>query len=96
MPFRYGVDQSLIAAVLFEALFDFSMCRARSLEIAFVYHYDIGKIEHDDFLQLQSASVIGVHYKYRLMDDAIFLKWHGFLASPYSFDNHVIESRPGE
>ena len=96
MPFRNCVDQSLTTAVLLQALFDFAVRRARTLKIAFVYHYDIGKIEHDDFLQLQPASVIGIHYKYRLVDNPIFLKWHGFLAGAHSFDNDVVESRSGE
>ena len=96
MPFCYCVDQSLITAVLFQTLFDFGVRGARALKIAFVYHYDIGKIEHDDFLQLQPASVIGIHYKYRLVDNTIFLKWHGLLARPHRFDDHIVEFRPGE
>ena len=96
MSFCYCVDESLITAVLFQTLFNFGVSRTRALKIALVYHYDISEIEHDDFLQLQAASVIGVHYKYGLIDDAIFLKRHGLLASSHSFDNHVVESRPGE
>ena len=96
MPFCYCINQPLITSVLFQTLFDFSVRSTGALKIAFVYHYDIGKIEHHDFLQLQPAAVIRVHYQYSLVDNAIFLKWHRLLASAHRFNDHVIERRPGE
>ena len=96
MPFCYGINQPLIPPVLIQALFDFSVRSTCALKIAFVYDYDVGKIEHDDFLQLQPAAVIRIHYEYSLVDNPIFLKRHGLLTSAHSFDDHVIESRPGE
>ena len=96
MPFCNGVNQPLITAVLFQALFDLRMRGACALKIAFVDHYDVGKIEHHDFLQLQPAAVIRVHYQYSLIDDTIFLKRHRLLASAHCFNDHVIELRAGE
>ena len=63
MPFCNRVDQLLVAAVLFQALFDLGMRRAGALEIAFVHHHNVGEIEHNDLLQLQPASVIRVHHE---------------------------------
>ena len=96
MPFCHCVNQPLITPVLFQALFDFRVRSSGTLKIAFVHHYDIGKIQHHDFLELQPAAVIRVHYQYSLVDNATFLKWHRLLASPHGFNDHVIERRPGE
>ena len=95
MPFCHCVNQLLITPVLFQPLFDFRMRSPGALEVALVYHYDVGKIEHDDFLQLQPAAVIRIHYQHRLIDNAIFLKRHRLLASADRFNDHVIERRPG-
>ncbi len=96
MAFCNGIEQPLITAVLVQALFDFGMRSTGALKIAFVHHYDIGKVEHHDFLQLQPAAVIRVHYQHGLIDDAIFLKRHRLLAGAHCFNDHVIEPRPGE
>src|SRR5437867_11529497 len=45
------IDQLLVVAVLFEALFDFRMRRACTLQIALVHHHNVSEIEHDDLLQ---------------------------------------------
>ena len=96
MPFCHRDDQPLITPVLLQALFDFRVRRTGALKIAFVHHHDIGKIEHHDFLQLQPAAVIRVHYQYSLIDHAIVLKRHRLLASAHRFNDHVIERRLGE
>ena len=74
MPFCHCVNQPLITPVLFQALFDFRVGSSGTLKIAFVHDYDIGKIQHHDFLELQPAAVIRVHYQYSLVDNAIFLR----------------------
>src|SRR6266542_903037 len=96
MSFCNGVDQPLITPVLFQTLFDFGVRSAGALEIAFVYHHGISKIEHYDFLQLQSAAVVGVHHQNSRIDNAIFLKRHRLLAGADGFYDYVIEPRPSE
>ena len=76
MPFCDCVDQSLVAPVLFQALFDLGMRRAGALQIAFVHDHNVGEIEHDDLLQLQTAAIIGVHYQHGKIDNSILLKRH--------------------
>ena len=96
MTFRDGVQQTLLPAILFEALFDFGVRGLRSLQIAFIHDHDVGQVEHDDLLQLQTAPVIRVHHQHRLIDNSIFLKRHRFLTGADSFDDDIIESRPRE
>ena len=50
MPFCNGIDELLVSPVLIETLLDFRVRSARSLEIAFVHHYDVSQIEHHDLL----------------------------------------------
>jgi len=64
MPFCDGVNELLPATVLFQTLFDFAVGGASALKIALVHYHDIGQIEHDDFLQLQPAAIIGIHYQH--------------------------------
>ena len=91
MPFRNGIDQPLITAVLLQTLLDFDVRRSSALEIAFVHHDDVREIEHHDFLQLQPAAVIRIHHQHREIDNSIFLKRHRLLASADGLDNDVIE-----
>ena len=91
MPFCHRIDQSLITPVLLQALFDFRVRGARALKIAFVHHHNVGKIEHHDFLQLQPAAVIRVHYQHSLIDNTVFLERHRLLASTHRLNDHVIE-----
>ena len=93
MPFCNGIDQALITPVLFQALLDFGMRGPSALKIAFVDHHGIGKIEHHDFLQLQPASVIGVHHQDGRVDNAILLERHRFLTGANGFNDHVIKPR---
>ena len=101
MAFRNSVDQLLVspagakaAAVLFEALLDFRVCGARTLEIAFVHYHDICEVEHHDLLQLQPASVIRIHHQHGRIDYSVLLKRHRLLASAHRLDDDVIEIRP--
>ena len=96
MPFCHCVNQPLITPVLFQALFNFRVRSSGALKIAFIHHYDIGKIQHHDFLELQPAPVIRVHYQHRLIDGSIFLERHRLLAGAHRFNDHVIEPRPGQ
>ena len=96
MPFCNGIDQALITPVLFQALLDFGMRGPSALKIAFVDHHGIGKIEHHDFLQLQPASVIGVHHQDGRVDNAILLERHRFLTGANGFNDHVIKPRTGK
>jgi hypothetical protein len=92
MTFCDGVDKLLAAAILLETLLDFTMGSPRPLQIAFIYHDDIGEIEHDDLLQLQSAAVIGIHHQHGEIDDTVGLERHRFLSRPDGFDNDIIET----
>ena len=52
----------LFSLVLRQSLLDFRQRRLGPLQIGFVHDDDVGDIEHDNLLQLQARSVIGVHY----------------------------------
>src|SRR6266498_1968422 len=67
------------------------MGSASPLKIAFVHYYDIGQIKHHDFLQLQAAAVVGIHYQRRQIDNPIFLKWHRLLTGAHRLNNHIVE-----
>ena len=96
MPFCDGIDELLITPVLFQTLFDFGVRGSGALKIAFVYHHDVGKIEHHDFLQLQSATVIRIHHQDGLIYNAILLERHRFLSGANGLDDDIIETRSSE
>ena len=92
MPFCHGIEEPLRAPILLESLLDFSVGSPCPLKIALVHDDNVGQVEHDDFLQLQTAAVIGIHHQDGLIDDSILLKRHRFLTSPDRFDDYVVES----
>ena len=80
----------LFALVLRQSLLDLQQRGFCPLQIRFIHHHDVGYIEHHNFLQLQSGSVIGIHHQDGLIDQLV-AKWQCFLASTNGFDNHIIE-----
>ena len=85
-------DQLLGAAVLLETLLDLENSRASTGLIGLVHHHDIGQIEHDDLLQLQSRTIIRIHDQHSHIDDPVFLKRHRFLTRADRLYDDVIET----
>src|ERR1700676_4624046 len=92
MPFGHARDQLLSAAVLLEELVRLEDGSTRTPLIGFVHNDDIGQVEHDDLLQLQSRAVIRIHDQYGKIDNSILRERHRFLTGADSFDNDVIKS----
>ena len=90
MPFRDRVNQPLIAAILFETLFDLRVRSARALKIALVHHDDVGQIEHDNLLKLEARAVIRIHHEHRLIDQ-FAAKGKRFLSGADCLNDDVIK-----
>ena len=91
MPLRDRRQHALPPSVLFHTSSDFAHRRSRAVLITLIHDDDIRQIEHDDFLQLQSRTVIGIHDEHGLVDE-FALERHRFLAGPDRLDNDVVEA----
>ena len=56
---------------------------------------NVGQIEHDDLLQLQTRAVIRVHYQHRLINE-LTLERHCLLPCADRLDDDVVKTALGE
>ena len=95
MPLCHRRQHPLPAPVLLHSPSDLAHRSPGAILIALVHDNNIRQVEHDNFLELQARTVVGVHNEHGLVDQFV-LKGHRFLAGADRLDNHVIEAALGQ
>src|ERR1700693_1692523 len=93
MLVRLGTEQTLSLSIHANPGLNFGECSSSSSHVRFIYDDDIRCIDHRDFLQLQSTSVVRRHEQDSLVDQALFdPERNRFLASANRLHEYDFES----
>ena len=92
MSLRHRRHHPLVALVLRQPVLDFRKRRFGAVEIGLIHDHNIGRVEHHDFLQLQTRAVIRIHHQDGLINQ-FAAKRERFLTGADRLDDHVIKIR---